>query len=88
MWHIEAVKSSKNVVRMETIHAVFPKTEIQSCILHQLRNSSKYVSFKDLQALMADLKAGYAAVDEQAALDSLNTFGEYWNTKYPKISQV
>ena len=47
---------------------VFPKTEIQNCIIHQLRNSSKYVSYKDLKALMADLKEVYAAVDEQAAL--------------------
>ena len=38
------------------IEAVFPKTEIQNCIIHQLRNSSKYVSYKDIKALMADLK--------------------------------
>ena len=43
------------------IEAVFPKTEIQNCIVHQLRHSSKYVSYKDLKALMADLKAVYAA---------------------------
>lgn len=49
------------------IEGVFPKTEIQNCIIHQLRNSSKYVSYKDLKALMADLKAVYAAVDEHAA---------------------
>ena len=69
------------------IHAVFPKTEIQNCIIHQLRNSSKYVSYKDLKALMADLKAVYAAVDEQAALDALDVFGEHWDKKYPKISK-
>ena len=46
------------------IHATFPQTEIQNCIIHQLRNSSKYVSYKDLKALMADLKAVYADVDE------------------------
>ena len=69
------------------IHAVFPQTEIQNCIIHQLRNSSKYVSYKDLKALMADLKAVYAAVDEQAALDALDAFGERWDKKYPKISQ-
>ena len=51
------------------IEAVFPKAEIQNCIIHQLRNSSKYVSYKDLKALMADLKAVYAAVDEPTALD-------------------
>lgn len=69
------------------IEAVFPKTEIQNCIIHQLRNSSKYVSYKDLKALMADLKAVYAAVDEPAALAALDTFSERWDTKYPRISQ-
>lgn len=69
------------------IEAVFPKTEIQNCIIHQLRNSSKYVSYKDLKALMADLKAVYAAVDEIATLDALDTFSERWDKKYPKISQ-
>lgn len=69
------------------IKAVYPKTEIQNCIIHQLRNSSKYVSYKDLKALMADLKAVYAAVDEPAALDALDTFAEHWDKKYPKISQ-
>ena len=69
------------------IEAVFPKTEIQNCIIHQLRNSSKYVSYKDLKALMADLKAVYAAVDEEAALNALDIFAENWDKKYPKISQ-
>ncbi len=69
------------------IEAVYPKTEIQNCIIHQLRNSSKYVSYKDLKALMADLKAVYAAVDEPAALDALDTFAEHWDKKYPQISQ-
>ena len=69
------------------IEAVYPKTEIQNCIIHQLRNSSKYVSYKDLKALMADLKAVYAAVDEPTALDALDTFAEHWDKKYPKISQ-
>lgn len=69
------------------IEAVFPKTQIQNCIIHQLRNSSKYVSCKDIKALMADLKAVYAAVDEQVALDALDVFSEHWDKKYPKISQ-
>ena len=69
------------------IEAVFPKTEIQNCIIRQLRNSSKYVSYKDLKALMADLKAVYAAVDEAAAQDALDVFSERWDKKYPKISQ-
>ena len=69
------------------IEAVFPQTEVQNCILHQLRNSSKYVSYKDLKALMADLKAVYGAVDEQAAQAALEVFSDHWDRKYPKISQ-
>ena len=68
------------------IEAVFPKTEIQNCIIHQIRNSTRYVSYKDLKALMADLKAVYAAVDENAALNALEVFSERWDKKYPKIS--
>jgi len=68
------------------IEAVFPQTEIQNCIIHQLRNSSKYVSYKDIKALMADLKAVYAAVDEVAALDALDAFSERWDKKNPKIA--
>ena len=55
--------------------------------LTELRNSSKYVSYKDLKALMADLKAVYAAVDEDSALTALDIFAENWDKKYPKISQ-
>ena len=69
------------------IEAVFPKTEHQNCIIHQIRNSTRYVSYKDLKALMADLKAVYAAVDESAALAALDTFAERWDKKYPQISQ-
>jgi len=69
------------------IEAVYPKTEIQNCIIHQLRNSSKYVSYKDIKALMADLKAVYGAVDEQSAHDALDEFSAKWDKKYPKISK-
>lgn len=68
------------------IEAVFPKTEIQNCIIHQIRNSTKYVSYKDLKALMADLKAVYAAVGEASALEALEAFAQHWGKKYPKIS--
>ena len=66
--------------------AVFPKTEVQNCIVHQIRNSTRYVSYKDLKALAADLKAVYAAVDEASALDALEVFAQHWDKKYPKIS--
>lgn len=69
------------------IEAVYPKTDIQNCIIHQLRNSSKYVSYKDLKALMADLKSVYSAPDEESALSALDRFSEIWDKKYPKISK-
>lgn len=70
----------------EAISAVYPNTEIQHCIIHQIRNSTKYVSYKDIKALMADLKKVYAAVDEETALYELDNFAEKWDSKYPKIS--
>ena len=69
------------------IEAVYPKTEIQQCIIHQIRNTTRFVSYKDIKALMADLKHVYAAVDEETALYELEVFGEKWNAKYPKIAQ-
>ena len=71
----------------QAIEAVFPKTDIQNCIIHQLRNSSKYVSYKDIKALMDDLKKVYTAVDEDAALNALDAFAEIWDSKYPRISK-
>lgn len=67
------------------IEAVFPKTEIQQCIIHQIRNTTRFVSYKDIKALMADLKRVYAAVDETTALLQLDAFDEKWGVKYPKI---
>ena len=69
------------------IEAVYPKTEIQQCIIHQIRNTTRFVPYKDIKALMADLKRVYAAVDEETALYELESFGEKWNGKYPKIAQ-
>ena len=60
---------------------------IQQCVIHQIRNSTKYVSYKDIKALMADLKKVYGAVDEETALYELEQFGKKWDSKYPKISQ-
>ena len=71
----------------QVIEAVFQKTDIQNCIIHQLRNSSKYVSYKDIKALMADLKKVYTAVDEEAALNALDEFAAVWDSKYPRISK-
>ena len=71
----------------EAIASVFPKTEVQRCIIHQIRNSTKFVSYKDIKALMADLKTVYAAVDEETALHQLDEFESAWGKKYPKISE-
>lgn len=68
------------------IEAVFPKTEIQQCIIHQIRNTTRFVSYKDIKILMADLKKIYAAVDEQTALYELDAFDQKWGSKYPKIA--
>ena len=70
----------------EAIAAVFPKTEVQHCIIHQIRNSTKFVSYKDIKVLMTDLKRVYKAVDEETALFELDNFEEKWKSKYPKIA--
>lgn len=69
------------------IEAAFTKAELQQCIIHQIRNSTKYVSYKDLKSLMKDLKKVYQASSEDIALSELESFGEIWDKKYPKISE-
>ena len=71
----------------QAIEAVYPKTEIQQCIIHQIRNSTKFVSYKDIKKLMADLKLVYAAATEEIALAELDSFDEKWSGKYPKIAK-
>lgn len=58
----------------QAIEAVYPKTEIQQCIIHQIRNSTKFVSYKNIKKLMADLKLVYAAPTEETALNELELF--------------
>jgi len=69
----------------DAVRAVFPKTKIQLCIVHMVRNSTKFVSYKDLKAICKDLKKIYTASTEEEALMSLDDFGEAWNSKYPMI---
>ncbi|GIP56184.1 MULTISPECIES: IS256 family transposase [Paenibacillus] len=69
----------------EAIAACYPKTEIQKCIIHQIRNSTRYVSYKDLKKVTADLKPIYKAATEEGALLELDRFEEVWGTKYPLI---
>lgn len=69
----------------QAIKAVDPKTEIQQCIIHQLRNSTKFVSYKDIKKLMSDLKLVYASLTEENALNELKLFMDKWDSKYPNI---
>ena len=69
------------------IEAAFPKTEQQLCIIHQIRNSTRYVSYKDLKAVMADLKSIYQAPSEDDALYHLEEFKDKWGKKYPQIAK-
>ena len=66
----------------DAIHAVFPQTHIQRCIIHQVRQSLQYVSWKDRKAFAADLRTVYAAPTRQAAEENLLELGERWGEKY------
>ena len=67
----------------EAIAAVYPKTDIQRCIIHQIRSSTRYVSYKDVKAFTAALKPIYKAATEEAALAALDELETAWGTKYP-----
>lgn len=67
----------------EAISAVYPKAQIQRCIIHQIRYSTRFVGYKDIKQLMADLKLVYKAVTEEEALENLKVFKEKWGKKYP-----
>jgi transposase-like protein len=71
----------------EAVRAVYPDTRVQLCIVHMIRNSTKFVSYKDLKQICADLKAVYSAASEEAGRESLEDFGKIWNPKYPMIYQ-
>ena len=71
----------------QAISACYPQTEIQKCIIHQIRSSTRYVSYKDLKKVTADLKPIYKAVTEEAALVELDRFEEAWGAKYPLMVQ-
>ena len=71
----------------DAIRTVFPDTEVQLCIVHMVRNSLKFVSYKDRKEVAADLKVIYAAVTEKDAELALDNFEEKWNGKYPVIAK-
>ncbi len=67
---------------VEAIATVYPKTEVQQCIVHQVRASTKYVGYKDLKPFCRDMKLIYTAPNEEAALAALDKFEESWDNKY------
>lgn len=71
----------------DAIQTVFPDTHIQLCIVHMVRNSLKYVTWKDYKAVTAGLKAIYRATTEDEALQALDYFAQTWDDKYPRISK-
>lgn len=69
----------------DAVKAVFPNTHIQHCIVHMIRNSTKFVSYKDLKAVCRDLKEIYSAINAESGHEALEEFGKKWNDKYPMI---
>ena len=69
----------------EAINAIFPETEVQLCIIHQIRNSLKYVGSKHQKEFMKDLKLVYKAVNQQAAETALDELDDKWGEKYPIV---
>ena len=68
---------------VEAIAAVYPQSQVQRCIIHQIRSSTRFVSYKDIKHLMADLKKVYTSVTEDEALEHLVEFREKWGRQYP-----
>ena len=71
----------------DAISAVYPKCEHQLCIVHQIRNSLKFVSYKDRKKLAADLKPIYQAITEEEAQEALECFEAKWGKNYPQIAK-
>ncbi|EJW7609234.1 IS256 family transposase [Salmonella enterica] len=71
----------------DAINSVYPQTHIQLCIIHMVRNSLKYVAWKDYKAVTSGLKTVYQAPTEDAALMALDAFAKIWDDKYPQISK-
>ena len=72
----------------EAIHSIFPRTTVQLCIVHMIRNSVKYGSYKDLKEVTGDLKKIYTANTEEMAQFELKQFTAKWDNKYPVISNI
>jgi putative transposase len=72
----------------EAINSIFPSAIVQLCIVHMVRNSVKYVSYKNLKEVVSDLKKIYTATNEEIASLELERFAEKWDSKYPIISDI
>ena len=72
----------------EAINSIYPKTEVQLCIVHMVRNSLKYVSYKDYREVTSDLKTIYNASTVEMAEIALDEFGKKWDKKYEMISKT
>ncbi len=70
----------------EAIEAVYPQAWVQTCVVHQIRSSLRFVSYKDRKRVAADLKKIYTATDREHAEDELQAFAETWDERYPMIS--
>lgn len=71
----------------DAIRTVFPEAQVQLCIVHMVRNSLRYVSWKDYKAVTVDLKLIYRSITEEEAQSELNKFEEKWQEKYPQIAK-
>ena len=72
----------------EAIEAVFPQAWVQTCIVHQIRSSMRFVAYQDRKRVAADLKPVYRAVNADAAAHALQAFDDKWGEKYPMIAAV
>ena len=71
----------------EVIQEVFPKASVQRCIVHMVRTSVRFVSYKDYRAVCKDLRTIYSSADENQALLAFENFSDKWNKKYPEIAR-
>lgn len=69
----------------QAINGIFPQTEVQSCVVHQIRNSLKYVASKDQKIFLSELKPVYKAATKELAELNLETLAEKWSKKYPVV---
>lgn len=70
---------------VDAIQSIYPKTDVQLCVIHQIRNSKKYLSYKDTKEFMGDLRTVYTATSKEKAEHNLNRLKQKWDKKYPKV---